>query len=155
MNRTTDWIERLLPGDTELLEWSVCTPLTPLDDPEFLTLAGTLKFRRVATSVDVVLDLVREEDSRWTVSGIRLPQYREWDENGWHRPERDARASADAKRRLLLVGLLPRLNFYLLEAARLEDPEYVSPLHQDGPLDFTAVDTEELSPALREAVRGI
>ncbi|MFE5541697.1 hypothetical protein ACFQ78_39105 [Streptomyces sp. NPDC056519] len=153
MNSTTDWLDRLLPDDAELLEWSSCVPLSAAGPTE-ITLGGTLKFDRISLSVEAEINLILD-GAEWTVAEIRLPQDATWEDCTWNRPDHDVRASSDAKDRVPRIALLARLNLYLLEAPHLERPAYTSPLHGEGPVDFQAVGEGKLSEPLQDALRGI
>ncbi|MEV6681614.1 hypothetical protein AB0N09_32795 [Streptomyces erythrochromogenes] len=155
MERSTDWLDRLFPEEAQMLDWSSCTPVpSEKPDPDSLTLAGSLQFFGVKTPVQAELDLVREDDA-WGVVAVRLPEDHLWEDSTWNSPERDFRVSADAKERLPRISLLARLNLYLLEHPFLYDQDYVSPLHQDGRVDFEAVGTGKLSDALEDALRQV
>lgn len=153
MNRATDWINRLLPEEAQLLEWSACAPLTA-SGPMAFTLGGSLKFEKVDLSVDVEIDVVLDH-TEWKVAEVRLPQDSKWEDCTWNHPDHDVRASSDAKDRVPRIGLMARLNLYLLEIPYLSRSSYTSPLHEQGPVDFEAVADGKLSEALRDALRGI
>ncbi|RSS66128.1 hypothetical protein [Streptomyces sp. WAC06614] len=153
MNRTTDWLVRLLPEEAELLDWSSVAPLSATG-PTAFTLGGTLKFDQVDLSVEAEIDVVLDH-AHWSVASIRLPQDVKWEDSTWNHPDHDVRASTDAKDRIPRIGLMARLNLYLLEAPHLGREHYVSPIHRAGPVDFNAVGTGKLSEALQDALRGI
>ncbi|MET8753255.1 hypothetical protein ABZW32_24640 [Streptomyces sp. NPDC004667] len=154
MSQSSDWLGRLFPQDAELLDWSACAPLVGGAGSAGLTLHGVLKFSDVDLALEAEIDAVRE-GAGWTAVAIRLAQDPGWEDSTWNRPEQDPRASSDAKDRVPRIRLLARLNLFLLEVPYAYEEEYVSPLHQEGRVDFEAVGAGELNEALQDALRDI
>ncbi|MFB7057426.1 hypothetical protein ACFCXT_30455 [Streptomyces vinaceus] len=152
MTNTVDWLSRLFPEDAGLVEWSACAPLAPTDDPGRVVLGGTLKFEGVDLTAQVEIDAVREGGG-WAMTAIRVAQHAEWEHSPWNRPAEDPRISAEARDRVPRIGLLARLNLHLLEAPHAYREGYVSPLYQNGDVDFEAVGAGELGEALQDALR--
>ncbi|MFJ7209266.1 hypothetical protein ACIQWR_37750 [Streptomyces sp. NPDC098789] len=155
MTEGPDWLGRLFPADAELLDWSACAPrVLPGAAPGTITLLGALKFSEVDVAVEAEIDAVRD-GAGWTATAVRLAPDAGWEDSAWNAPERDPRASSDAKDRVPRIRLLARLNLFLLEVPCAYRPEYVGPLHREGQVDFEAVGTGGLNDALQDALRDI